>query len=50
MKELDKNKLSAIIELKYKTIADAKQVLGDPKTTRDAFIGFQKYLYNPIAV
>jgi type I restriction enzyme R subunit len=45
VKELDKNKLSAIIELKYKTIADAKQVLGAPKTTRDVFIGFQRHLY-----
>ena len=50
VKELDKEKLAAMIELKYKTVADAKQILGDPKTTRDIFIGFQKYLYNPIAV
>ena len=31
VKELDKEKLAAIIELKYKTVADAKQILGDPK-------------------
>ena len=45
VKELDKEKLAAIIELKYKTVADAKQILGDPKTTRDIFIDFQRHLY-----
>ena len=50
VKELDKEKLAAMIELKYKTVADAKQILGDPKITRDIFIGFQKYLYNQIAI
>ena len=30
-KELDKEKLAAIIELKYKTVIDAKKVLGDQK-------------------
>ena len=45
VKELDKEKLAAIIELKYKTVADAKKVLGDPKITRDVFIDFQRYLY-----
>ena len=33
-KELDKEKLATIIELKYKTVADAKKVLGDPKLPR----------------
>ena len=50
VKELDKEKLAAIIELKYKTVADAKQILGDPKTTRDIFIDFQKHLYHKQAV
>jgi type I restriction enzyme R subunit len=50
LKELDKEKLSAILELKYKTIADAKQVLGDPIATRNIFIDFQKHLYSQVAV
>ena len=50
VKELDKEKIAAMVELKYKTIEDAKQVLGDPKTTRDVFVGFQKFLYRKVAV
>ena len=50
VKELDKEKLSAILELKYKTIADAKEVLGDPIATRNIFIDFQKHLYSQVAV
>ena len=43
--ELDDEKLPQLIELKYNAIADAKKELGDIKTIRDTFIGFQGYLY-----
>ena len=44
--ELSDDKLKPLIELKYNTIADAKKVLGSPASIREAFVGFQKYLYN----
>jgi type I restriction enzyme R subunit len=44
--ELDDNKLPQILELKYQAIADAKAKLGDIKTIRETFIGFQEYLYD----
>lgn len=44
--ELDDNKLPDILELKYKSVSDAKQELGDIKSIRDAFIGFQGWLYS----
>lgn len=43
--ELDDEKLGTFLQLKYKTIADAKPILGDLKTIRNNFIEFQKYLY-----
>lgn len=43
--ELDDEKLGTFLQLKYKTIADAKPILGDLKTIRNNFIDFQKYLY-----
>lgn len=43
--ELDDVKLSPLLVLKYKAIADAKRELGEIKSIRDAFIGFQGYLY-----
>lgn len=43
--ELDDNKLPDLLELKYEAIADAKAALGDIKSIRDTFIGFQEYLY-----
>ena len=43
--ELDDVKLSPLLVLKYKAIADAKKELGEIKSIRDAFIGFQGYLY-----
>ncbi|WP_288955430.1 EcoAI/FtnUII family type I restriction enzme subunit R [uncultured Polaribacter sp.] len=43
--ELDDSKLPNLLELKYKAIADAKHELGDIKSIRDTFIGFQEYLY-----
>jgi len=43
--ELDDEKLPHLLELKYNTIADAKTELGDIRSIRDTFIGFQGYLY-----
>jgi type I restriction enzyme R subunit len=43
--ELDDAKLPDILELKYQAIADAKAKLGEIKTIRETFIGFQEYLY-----
>ena len=43
--ELDDVKLSPLLVLKYKAIADAKKELGEIKTIREAFIGFQEFLY-----
>ncbi|MFH6767474.1 DEAD/DEAH box helicase family protein [Gaetbulibacter aquiaggeris] len=43
--ELDDAKLPDLLELKYKAIADAKRELGDIKSIRNTFIGFQGYLY-----
>ena len=47
--ELSDDKLKPLIELKYNTIADAKKVLGSPSAIREAFIGFQKHLYNKLS-
>lgn len=43
--ELDDAKLPDILELKYQAIADAKAKLGEIKSIRETFIGFQEYLY-----
>jgi type I restriction enzyme, R subunit len=43
--ELDDNKLPDLLELKYKSITDAKKVLGEVKSIREMFIGFQSELY-----
>jgi type I restriction enzyme R subunit len=43
--ELDINRLSDLIELKYRTIHDGQKVLGDADSIRTTFIDFQKYLY-----
>ena len=43
--ELDDQKLPDLLNLKYQSIADAKQELGDIQTIRNTFIDFQKYLY-----
>ena len=44
--ELDDAKLPNLLELKYKALADAKELLGDIKIIRDTFIGFQGHLYS----
>jgi type I restriction enzyme R subunit len=45
VEELDDAKLPELLELKYKAISDAKKELGTIKSIREAFIGFQEYLY-----
>lgn len=45
VEELDVDKLSPLLLLKYKAISDAKKELGDIKSIRNTFIGFQQFLY-----
>ena len=44
--ELYVEKLSPLLTLKYSTISDAKNHLGDIKSIRKSFISFQKELYS----
>jgi type I restriction enzyme, R subunit len=48
--ELDELKLPHLIELKYHALADAVTELGQVKSIREMFIGFQKHLYEQQAV
>lgn len=48
--ELDEEKLSPLLLLKYNAIPDAKKALGDIASIRKTFIGFQSYLYGNLAV
>lgn len=43
--ELDEEKLSPLLLLKYNAITDAKKELGDIASIRNIFIGFQTHLY-----
>ena len=43
--ELDLDRLSSLIELKYSTIHDGLEVLGNVDEIKRTFIDFQKYLY-----
>lgn len=43
--ELDQAKLPGLLELKYQSASDATSELGGVKRIKDAFIGFQKHLY-----
>ena len=43
--ELDSSKLPDLLELRYQAIHDAAKELGGVPKIREAFIGFQKYLY-----
>ena len=45
--ELDIEKLTPLLRLKYRAIADAAAELGSPEQIRQTFVGFQKYLYLP---
>ncbi len=44
--ELDQEKLSALLQLKYLTIDDAALELGSIPLIRDTFVGFQQHLYS----
>ncbi|MBI3700872.1 MAG: DEAD/DEAH box helicase family protein [Afipia sp.] len=44
--ELDQDKLSALLELKYQSVADAAKQLGGVPNIRDTFVDFQRYLYD----
>jgi type I restriction enzyme, R subunit len=49
--ELEEEKLSPLLLLKYNALADAKKELGDITTIRNTFISFQTHLYaNRIAI
>jgi type I restriction enzyme, R subunit len=43
--ELDQGKLTPLLRLKYHSISDAIDDLGDPEDIANTFVGFQKYLY-----
>lgn len=43
--ELDNDKLPDLLELRYRAVREAAQELGGVAKIRDAFIGFQKFLY-----
>jgi type I restriction enzyme, R subunit len=43
--ELDQAKLPHLLELKYRAVGDAAAQLGGVAQIRDAFIGFQRHLY-----
>ncbi len=45
VEELGEEKLSKLLELKYQSLEDAKDVLGEPTQIRSLFFDFQKYLY-----
>ena len=47
--ELDEEKLPDPLTLKYQTVHDAVQELGDVTTIRQTFVGFQRYLYQESA-
>ena len=43
--ELDQEKLSPLLQLKYKALNDAFAELGRPEQVRQVFVGFQRHLY-----
>lgn len=45
--ELDGEKLSPLLKLKYNALADALKDLGSAEEIRQVFVGFQRYLYAP---
>jgi type I restriction enzyme, R subunit len=47
VEELDQEKLASLLVLKYHSIPDAIDQLGDVPVIRDTFVGFQQYLYEP---
>jgi type I restriction enzyme R subunit len=49
VEELDQEKLSPLLQLKYGSIADAAVDLGRPDEIGRVFVGFQKFLYEKAA-
>jgi len=45
IQELDREKLGALLDLKYGSVNDAIETLGDAGAIADTFVGFQRYLY-----
>lgn len=45
--ELDENKLSTLLEIKYRSVAEGTKILGGVNITREVFFVFQKMLYLP---
>jgi type I restriction enzyme R subunit len=45
VEELDMDRLSDLITLKYRTVSDGQKALGDIDGIKNMFIGFQKHLY-----
>ncbi|BCM23749.1 EcoAI/FtnUII family type I restriction enzme subunit R [Methyloradius palustris] len=45
VEELSQEKLKDLLELRYQSIHDATQVLGNPNEIRQLFVDFQQYLY-----
>ena len=48
VEELDQQKLTPLLRLKYGAIQDAIAAVGQPEEIGRAFAGFQKYLYAEI--
>jgi type I restriction enzyme R subunit len=48
--ELDAEKLSPLLRLKYQALSDAFAELGKPDQVRGLFVGFQRHLYERHAV
>jgi len=46
VEELDQEKLPALLQLKYQSVNDALDILGDADDIKKIFINFQKYLYD----
>lgn len=47
VEELDQEKLTPLLRLKYHSITDALRDLGQPDEIGQVFAGFQQYLYWP---
>ena len=45
VEELDINRLSSLVELKYKSLHDGQKNLGNAEQIKKTFIDFQKHLY-----
>ncbi len=48
--ELDDEKLPRLLELKYRSVPDGVDALGDVSRIRETFVGFQRHLYQKNAV